>query len=163
TACDTGSRRGLPGAGGCSASITPSSSPSEWRGFFFFFPPTAGGCSRPGPFLRSRPGPGASLPALPWVARPGVCGFLFSGGRAVGGWMPRPEYLAVAMLAQAGYLFPWIWIPLVVLLVHGCRRWPGLAEGPERLWLCVAALPLAAFTAVACFRPVLPHWGLIGL
>ena len=36
-------------------------------------------------------------------------------------------------------------------------------EGPERLWLCVATLPLAAFTAVACFRPVLPHWGLIGL
>ena len=33
----------------------------------------------------------------------------------------------------------------------------------ERLWLCLAVVPLGVFTAVACFRPVLPHWGLIGL
>jgi 4-amino-4-deoxy-L-arabinose transferase-like glycosyltransferase len=118
---------------------------------------------RPGPYVALAIGLAAFSPVLIWNARHGWVSFLFQGGRAVGGWMPRPDYLAVAMLAQAGYLFPWIWIPLVVLLMDGCRRWPGLAEGPERLWLCVAALPLAAFTAVACFRPVLPHWGLIGL
>jgi hypothetical protein len=89
--------------------------------------------------------------------------FLFQGGRAVGGWVPRPDYLGKGLLAQAGYLFPWIWIPLVVLLVRGWRSWNRVADGPERLWLCVAALPVATFTAVACFRPVLPHWGLFGL
>lgn len=118
---------------------------------------------RPGPYVALLIGSLAFSPVLIWNARHGWVSFLFQGGRAVGGWVPRPDYLGVAILAQAGYLFPWIWIPLVALLVRGWRRWPALAAGPERLWLCVAALPLAAFTAVACFRPVLPHWGLIGL
>jgi hypothetical protein len=118
---------------------------------------------QPGPYLALAIGLVAFSPVLLWNARHGWVSFLFQGGRAVGGWVPRPDYLAVALLAQAGYLLPWVWIPLVVLLLRGWRRWPGLAAGPERLWLCVAALPLAAFTAVACFRPVLPHWGLIGL
>ena len=33
----------------------------------------------------------------------------------------------------------------------------------DRLWLALAVAPLGVFTLVACFRPVLPHWGLIGL
>jgi Dolichyl-phosphate-mannose-protein mannosyltransferase len=116
-----------------------------------------------GPYVAMAIGLVVFSPVLVWNARHGWVSFLFQGGRAVGGWMPRPDYLAKGVLAQAAYLFPWIWVPLVVLLVRGCRRWSNLAEGPERLWLCVAALPVAAFTAVACFRPVLPHWGLIGL
>jgi hypothetical protein len=118
---------------------------------------------QPGPYLAMVIGLAVFSPVLIWNARHGWVSFLFQGSRAVGGWIPRPDHLAVAILAQAGYLFPWIWIPMVVLLVRGYRRWPALVEGPERLWLCVAAVPLAAFTAVACFRPVLPHWGLIGL
>ena len=118
---------------------------------------------QPGPYLALILGIAVFSPVLVWNARNGWVSFLFQGSRAVGGWLPRPDYLAGAILAQAGYLFPWIWIPLVVLLVRGWRGWPRLADGPERLWLCVAALPIAAFTAVACFRPVLPHWGLIGL
>ena len=117
----------------------------------------------PGPYLAVGVGLLVFSPVLIWNARHGWVSFLFQGGRAVGGWVPRPDYLAGAVLAQAGYLFPWIWIPLVVLLVRGWRRWPSWTDGPERLWLCLAAVPLAVFTAVACFRPVLPHWGLIGL
>ena len=118
---------------------------------------------QPGPYVALAVGLLGFSPVLIWNAQHGWVSFLFQGGRAVGGWTPRPDYLAVALLAQAGYLFPWIWIPLVVLLVRGWRRWPALADGPERLWLCVAAVPLGVFTAVAGFRPVLPHWGLIGL
>jgi len=77
--------------------------------------------------------------------------------------MPRPDYLGVALLAQAGYLLPWIWIPLIVILVRDCRAWPRITSDHGRLWLCLAFVPLGALTAVACFRPVLPHWGLIGL
>jgi hypothetical protein len=77
--------------------------------------------------------------------------------------IPRPDYLVAAILAQAGYLFPWIWIPLVVILIRKCRDWPRITSDQERLWLCVAVVPLGVFTVVACFRPVLPHWGLIGL
>jgi hypothetical protein len=118
---------------------------------------------RPGPYAALITGLLVFSPVLIWNARNGWVSFLFQGGRAVGGWVPRPDYLAIAVLAQAGYLFPWIWIPLMALLIRGWRRRNELGDGPEELWLFVAALPLAAFTAVACFRPVLPHWGLIGL
>jgi Dolichyl-phosphate-mannose-protein mannosyltransferase len=118
---------------------------------------------RPGPYLALALGLIVFSPVLIWNVQHGWVSFLFQGGRAVGGWIPRPDYLAKAILAQAGYLFPWIWIPLVMLFFRGWRRWPAMADGPEPLWLCVAAVPLVVFTAVACFRQVLPHWGLIGL
>jgi 4-amino-4-deoxy-L-arabinose transferase-like glycosyltransferase len=117
---------------------------------------------RPGPYLALGLGLAIFSPVIVWNARSGWASFLFQGGRAVGSWTPRPDYLAVALLAQAGYLFPWVWLPLVAILVRGCFGWRKLQEAPERLWLCLAAVPLAVFTLVACFRPVLPHWGLIG-
>ena len=110
--------------------------------------------------------PGASLvfsPVIVWNAGHGWASFLFQGGRAVGSWTPRPDYLLVAIVAQAGYLFPWIWGSLVLILIAECRNWRRIASDRERLWLCLAVVPLGIFTAVACFRPVLPHWGLIGL
>ena len=104
---------------------------------------------QPGPDLECRHG---------WVS------FLFQGGRAVGGWMPRPDYLAVAILAQAGYLFPWIWVPLVVVLVRGWRGWSDDRHG-SRAALALpggrAARPSSPWWPVS--GPVLPHWGLIGL
>jgi hypothetical protein len=42
-------------------------------------------------------------------------------------------------------------------------RQKSIPTDRERLWLCLALIPCAVFTTVACFRPVLPHWGLIGL
>ena len=46
-----------------------------------------------------------------------------------------------------------------------CRKHVG--EGAKRFRaagrICLAAVPLGVFTTVACFHPVLPHWGLIGL
>ena len=48
-------------------------------------------------------------------------------------------------------------------MIHGLRNWRRLESEHERLALCLAAVPFGVFTAVACFRPVLPHWGLIGL
>ena len=117
---------------------------------------------RPGPFVAFAIGVMLFSPVLIWNAGHGWVSFLFQGGRAVGGWMPRPDYLLGAILAQAGYLFPWIWIPLVAVLFKGWRGWWTTATDAERLWLCLSAVPLGLFTVVACFRPVLPHWGLIG-
>jgi 4-amino-4-deoxy-L-arabinose transferase-like glycosyltransferase len=118
---------------------------------------------RPGPYLALGVGLLVFSPVLIWNAGHGWVSFFFQGGRALGGFLPRPDYLALAILAQAGYLFPWIWVPLVMILVRGWRGWSRTATGPERFWLCLAALPSIVFTVVACFRPVLPHWGLIGL
>jgi 4-amino-4-deoxy-L-arabinose transferase-like glycosyltransferase len=118
---------------------------------------------RAGPYVALGIGLLMFSPVLIWNGRHEWVSFLFQGGRAVGGWVLRPDYLLVAILAQAGYLFPWIWIPLVLLLAQGWRGWSNLAEGPQRLWLCLSAVPLLVFTVVGCFRQVLPHWGLIGL
>jgi 4-amino-4-deoxy-L-arabinose transferase-like glycosyltransferase len=118
---------------------------------------------QPGPYLASGLGMCLFSPVVIWNASHEWASFLFQGGRAMGSWMPRPDYLLGALLAQAGYLFPWIWVPLVIIAIRQCRNWPRIGSGEERLWLCLAIVPLAVFTAVACFRPVLPHWGLIGL
>lgn len=118
---------------------------------------------RPGPYIAAGLGCLVFSPVLVWNASHHWASFLFQGGRAVGGLVPHPDYLATALLAQAGYLLPWIWIPLVVLLYQHVRNWNRLGNDHERLALCLSVLPVAAFTGVACFRPVLPHWGLIGL
>ncbi len=119
--------------------------------------------SKPGPYLAVGLGLVVFSPVLVWNVSNGWASFLFQGGRAVVGLLPRPDYLVTAMFAQAGYLFPWIWIPLVVLLVRQARNWGQLEHENERMAFCLAVLPILVFTAVACFRQVLPHWGLIGL
>jgi 4-amino-4-deoxy-L-arabinose transferase-like glycosyltransferase len=126
-------------------------------------PPMRRWLFRPGPYVALVLGLAVCSPVVTWNASHGWVSFLFQGGRAVGSWMPRPDYLAVALLAQAAYLFPWIWLPLVAVLARGCFGWKRIHADHERLWLCVALVPSVVFTAVACFRPVLPHWGLIGL
>ena len=118
---------------------------------------------QPGPYLALGVGLILSSPVVIWNARHGWVSFLFQGGRAVGSWVPRPDYLVVALLAQAAYLFPWIWLPLIRILGRSCRTYATMPAGPERLWICLTAVPFGVFTAVAGFRPVLPHWGLIGL
>jgi len=118
---------------------------------------------RPGPYLALGLGLILFSPVIVWNAGHGWVSFLFQGARAVGSVMFRPDYLFLALSAQAMYLFPWIWVPLVVILVRECRHWRRIAAGPEQLWICMAVVPLGVFTLVACFRPVLPHWGLIGL
>ena len=87
-------------------------------------------------------------PVLLWNADHRWASFLFQGGRAVGSWTLRPDYLAVALLAQVAYLFPWIWLPLVIILVGGIRGWSersGNQLVPQRLLLCLAVVPLGLF------------------
>jgi 4-amino-4-deoxy-L-arabinose transferase-like glycosyltransferase len=118
---------------------------------------------QPGPYLALGLGLAVFSPVIVWNAGHGWVSFLFQGGRALGSGVFRPDHLVAALLAQALYLFPWIWVPLLVILIRECRGWRSIASAPERLWLCLAVVPLGVFTLVACFRPVLPHWGLIGL
>jgi Dolichyl-phosphate-mannose-protein mannosyltransferase len=131
--------------------------------FLILHRPLRHSLARPGPYLAVGLGLLVFSPVIIWNASHGWASFLFQGGRAVGALLPRPDYLATAMLAQAGYLFPWIWIPLFLLMVRQARNWRRLESEQARLALCLAVVPVLVFTAVACFRPVLPHWGLIGL
>ncbi|AMV37147.1 glycosyltransferase family 39 protein [Planctomyces sp. SH-PL62] len=115
----------------------------------------------PGPYLAAVLGILVFGPVLVWNVRNGWASFAFQGSRAVGVAF-RPDCLLGAIAAQAAYLFPWIWAPLVVVGWKVARSWKDRDEH-ERLAFCLCVAPLAMFTAVACVRPVLPHWGLVGM
>ena len=117
---------------------------------------------QPGPYLAGAIALSLFSPVIVWNAMHGWASFLFQGGRTVGGATFRPDHMLLALAAQAMYLFPWIWVPLVLVFFAGCFHWRRLGA-VDRLWLSLAAAPVAVFTLVACIRPVLPHWGLIGL
>ncbi len=84
---------------------------------------------RPGPYLAFAIGLVMFSPVLFWNAGHGWASFLFQGGRAVGSWTIRPDYLLGALLAQAGYLFPWIWGSLIAILIVECRNWRRITLG----------------------------------
>ena len=118
---------------------------------------------QPGPYLALAIGLAVFSPVLIWNARHGWVSFLFQGGARSGAGCP----------ARIIWRSP-CWPRRVTCSPGSGSRWSSCwyadgavgrahPDGPERLWLCVATVPLTAFTAVACFRPVLPHWGLIGL
>ncbi len=116
----------------------------------------------PGPWLAVALGLSVFSPVLVWNAENGWASFVFQGKRARVGLTPRPDLLLAAIAAQAAYLFPWIWLPLMIVGGRLARRWRAIDEH-ARFALCLSVPPLALFTAVACFRPVLPHWGLVGV
>ena len=114
----------------------------------------------PGPYLAAAVGALVFSPVIGWNVAHGWASFAFQGGRAVGRSGFRPDTLAAAVLWPAAYLFPWVWVFLVGALGRLVAR-PG-RSAVDRFFLCQAAVPLATFLAIACVRPVLPHWTLVG-
>ena len=125
---------------------------------------------RVGPYLAVVIGFILFSPVIAWNARHFWASFAFQLGRAVGGNESghaargltfQPAALASAIGGQAAYLFPWIWLILLVILFRQLRRFTQSTPA-ERFLVCQAVVPLTVFTAVACVRPVLPHWTLVG-
>jgi hypothetical protein len=115
---------------------------------------------RPGPYLALAVAAAMFIPVLIWNARNGWVSLRFQGGRGVPHGL-HPLSLLQTIGGQAGYVLPWIWVPLVWLLAT------GLAEGPRdpRRWLlcCLAAGLILAFTLPSLGgRPGLPHWAAPG-
>jgi 4-amino-4-deoxy-L-arabinose transferase-like glycosyltransferase len=117
---------------------------------------------KPGPYLAALIGLVVFSPVIYWNATHEWASFAFQGARAVTKVGFRPDALAGAIGGQAAYLFPWIWLALLGVLVRVGRDFVRSATPPERFLICQAVTPLVAFTAVACLRPVLPHWTLVG-
>jgi 4-amino-4-deoxy-L-arabinose transferase-like glycosyltransferase len=124
-------------------------------------PAARGWLRRRGPYLALGIGLLLFTPVLAWNARHGWVSFLFQGGRALGELVLRPDTLLTALLGQAVYLLPWIWVWLVWILFCQLRKLRDLGPA-DRFLLCQAIVPLALFTLVACTRPVMPHWTLVG-
>jgi len=83
---------------------------------------------KPGPYLPRRR-PGGVLAVIAWNASHGWASFAFQGGRRWPGSMSGSTRCAAR--SRAGrYLFPWIWLTLVIMLVrHLADSTGGLALG----------------------------------
>jgi hypothetical protein len=123
--------------------------------------PKARAClKRPGPYLAALCGLLVFSPVILWNATHGWASFAFQGGRALGEWRLQPASLAVSLVGPALYLLPWIWAWLVICFIRETRA--AIAGTGDRLLLCEAIVPLATFSALACVKPLLPHWTLVG-
>lgn len=132
-------------------------------GVLLFLASTAAGRKQllgPGPWLAAAIAALCFLPILIWNAGNGWASFGFQSARGgVSGelrWLGPLESLAI----QAGYLLPWIFVPLAWALVRALRGGPANA----RRWLlaCLALLPIAIFTALTFFNRGLAHWQMPG-
>ena len=114
----------------------------------------------PGPYLAAALGFLGLVPVLIWNSQHDWASFGFQSARAVGNKLSLTG-LATNFFGPMGFLFPWIWFPIVGILVKRIFTFRS-AAGVDRLLLCQSLLPLVMFTAVSSTRPILPHWPLIG-
>jgi 4-amino-4-deoxy-L-arabinose transferase-like glycosyltransferase len=118
---------------------------------------------RPGPYLAVLVGALLFTPVVAWNATHGWVSFVFQGARAIGQSGFRIDFLLAALFLPALYLFPWIWVWLVALLIRkGRPLFRSDTPRVDRFLVTQAVLPMATFLGVACTRPVLPHWTLVG-
>ncbi|HEY9426339.1 MAG TPA: glycosyltransferase family 39 protein, partial [Gemmatimonadaceae bacterium] len=115
---------------------------------------------RPEPYLAAAMAAAMFLPVLIWNEANGWVSFRFQGARGVPHHGSLLSFLQT-LGGQAGYLLPWIWVPLVWLLAK------GLVEGsrnPKRWFLCCLAVgPILFFTLPSLGgKPGLPHWAAPG-
>ncbi len=115
-----------------------------------------GWLKRPAPYLATLVVFLLFTPVIWWNAHHGWASFRFQGDRGVPvGFHPLSFLQSVG--GQAGYLLPWIWVPIVWLLVRGFVAGPRDAA---RWFLCCLAVGPIVFFTLPSFggRPGLPHW-----
>ena len=101
------------------------------------------------------------VPTLLWNAAHGWASFAFQFGRGASPGGNGLTALLENVGGQALYLSPWLWVPLIVALVHGLRRGP--ADGARWLLCCMATPPILLFTLITLGgNRGLPHWSMIG-
>jgi hypothetical protein len=112
---------------------------------------------QPGPWIAAAIALAIFSPALIWNASHHWASFRFQGARGAPASGLHLSSLLTNLAGQAAYLLPWIWVPLVVVLVQALRAGPSDA----RRWLlcCLAGGPLLVFTLATLNGNVgLPHW-----
>ncbi len=115
---------------------------------------------RPEPYLASAIAAAMFLPVLIWNERNDWVSFRFQGARGVPHEASLLSFLQTVG-GQAGYLLPWIWVPLVWLLVKGMVK--GSRE-PKCWFLCCLAVGIILFFTLPSLggNPGLPHWAAPG-
>jgi len=100
-------------------------------------------------------------PVLIWNAQHEWASFAFQGGRADGArFHPLAPFLTLA--GEAIFLLPWIWLPLMLVLVRAIRSGPG--RRADWLLSCLGAVPILFFFVVAFWAKdrVAFHWAAPG-
>src|ERR1044071_1931570 len=109
--------------------------------------------AHPGPYLAAAIAAVIFSPVLVWNARHGWISFLWQGNRGVAYHGIHLDWLVHNISGQAMELLPWIWLPLVIELFRLGRGEPS-QTGARILIACLAAPPIALFTAVAAYSNV---------
>ena len=111
----------------------------------------------PGPYLGALVALVMFVPVLEWNREHGWASVIFQGGRAAGTGGLHAEAMLTNIGAQAAWVLPWIWVPLVATFVASLKAGPRDA-GRWFLW-CLASGPIVVFTAISLRGDVgLPHW-----
>jgi len=116
-----------------------------------------GWLKRPEPYVAAAVALAFFAPVVIWNAHHGFVSFRFQGGRAIPTHAHHLTALLQNLAGQAGYLLPWIWVPLVYQMYRALRAGPK--DGARWLLLCLGAGPVVAFTLISLGgNPGLPHW-----
>ncbi len=118
--------------------------------------------AKPGPYLAVAVGLALFSPVVFWNATHGWASFLFQGGRASASSGLRLDHLAVAVGIEALYLFPWLWVALMVILIRLARSGPRNWDEGETFLICQAIPALVLFHGIASFHRIMPYWPLFG-
>lgn len=100
-------------------------------------------------------------PVLVWNAGHSWVSFAFQGDRALGLHV-RPFAPLVTLAGEALFVLPWIWLPMMAVVIAALRR--GQAEWRRWLLCCLASPPIVAFALVAAWsnQRVMFHWAAPG-
>jgi Dolichyl-phosphate-mannose-protein mannosyltransferase len=115
--------------------------------------------STPGPWLAALIGVAIFSPALIWNAQHHWVSLAFQSGRVASHGF-RLVWPLQDVVGQLAYLTPWVAVPLIIVLVLAVRRGPSDAVG--WFFACLASGPIALFTLVGLWSPILAHWPIIG-
>jgi 4-amino-4-deoxy-L-arabinose transferase-like glycosyltransferase len=126
-------------------------------GYLLAWPSHRAWLLRPQPYAAAAIALLLQAPVLLWNWQHDWISFAFQGGRAVdSGGLDWGRFLG-AILGQALWVMPWVWVLLLLALARSLRR--GADDGGPISFLAAAALPtLLLFTLVALWSPIGRHF-----
>ena len=116
--------------------------------------------STPGPYLAALAAATTFSPVLIWNATHHWASFAFQGDRALG-FRFHPFTPLAVLGGEALFVLPWIWLPMMLLLIRALRR-----NAPEQhqilAWLALPPIGLFALIALWSSQRILFHWAAPG-
>lgn len=117
---------------------------------------------KPGPYLACAIAVALLTPILIWNLQHHWVSLDFQGERAVDFSGINIVTLLLNIFGQAGFIGPWIWIPMLLACAFALRE--GRANSANWFLLCVALVPIVFFTVISLWVRTRGHyhWQAIG-